>query len=117
MGVSVEDEDYTYRIDDLRKTGAKIKFLSLEPLLGPLKKLNLKNIDWVIVGGESGPYSRPMDQKWVLDIHNQCRKAKVPFFFKRWGGTNKKKTGRVLEGRTWDQMPIKRNQLRKYAAV
>lgn len=107
MGVSVESSDYTYRIDDLRLTPAKIKFLSLEPLLGPLPNLNLASIDWAIVGGESGWRARPMEEGWVVDIRNQCRKAKVPFFFKQWGGVNKKKTGRLLEGRTWDEMPIR----------
>lgn len=106
MGVSVENEEHTFRIDHLRKTKAKIKFLSLEPLLGPLRHLNLEGIDWVIVGGESGPGSRPMAQSWAVDIRNQCRKANVPFFFKQWGGFNKKKTGRSLEGRTWDEMPL-----------
>lgn len=105
MGVSVENDHYIERIDHLRQTNAKIKFLSLEPLLGPLKGLNLKNIDWVIVGGESGPKSRPMDPDWVIDIKNQCRKARVPFFFKQWGGVNKKKSGRKLQGRTWDEIP------------
>lgn len=105
MGVSVENQDYTFRIDSLRKTGAHIKFLSLEPLLGPLRWLNLKGIDWVIVGGESGPRARPMKWSWVIEIRNQCQKAGVPFFFKQWGGVNKKKTGRELEGRTWDEMP------------
>jgi protein gp37 len=105
MGVSVEMELYKQRIDSLRKTGAKVKFLSLEPLLGPIPKMNLKGIDWVIVGGESGPGARPMDQAWVLDIQAQCNKVKVPFFFKQWGGVNKKKAGRLLEGRTWDEMP------------
>lgn len=106
VGVSVENQDYTFRIDHLRETGAKIKFLSLEPLLGPLHGLNLKGIDWVIVGGESGPGARPMSLSWVVDIRNQCQAAKVPFFFKQWGGTNKRKTGRELEGRTWDEMPV-----------
>lgn len=106
MGVSVENNDYTFRIDHLRKTGAQIKFLSLEPLLGPLQNLNLDGIDWVIVGGESGPGARPMDPLWVTDIRKQCRKSRVPFFFKQWGGTNKKKAGRELEGRTWDEMPL-----------
>lgn len=106
MGVSVENQDYTFRIDHLRETGAKIKFLSLEPLLGPLHGLNLKGIDWAIVGGESGPGARPMSLSWVVDIRNQCQAAKVPFFFKQWGGTNKKKAGRELEGRTWDEMPV-----------
>lgn len=106
MGVSVENKDYTYRIADLRKTDAQVRFLSLEPLLGPLKRLNLKGIDWAIVGGESGPGARPMDPDWVLDIRDQCGKAGVPFFFKQWGGTNKKKAGRLLEGQTWDEMPL-----------
>ncbi|MBS1963097.1 MAG: phage Gp37/Gp68 family protein [Bdellovibrionales bacterium] len=105
MGVSVESKDYVDRIDDLRKTKAAVKFLSLEPLLGPLQKLNLKGIDWVIAGGESGPGARPMDPEWVRDIRDQCKKAKVAFFFKQWGGVWKKRTGRVLDGRTWDQMP------------
>lgn len=105
MGVSVENKDYTFRIDHLRNTGAKIKFLSLEPLLGPLENLNLDGIHWVIVGGESGPGARPMDPSWVTDIRKQCHKSRVPFFFKQWGGTNKKKAGRELEGRTWDEMP------------
>ncbi len=105
MGVSVETLRYTPRIDDLRQTGAMVKFLSLEPLLGPLPGLNLKGIDWVIVGGESGPGARPMDPAWVLDIRDQCLDARVPFFFKQWGGTRKKKAGRELQGRTWDEMP------------
>jgi protein gp37 len=106
MGVSVETEKYLHRIDDLRGTGAHIKFLSLEPLLGPIPNLNLEGIDWVIVGGESGPGARPMLEDWVTDIRNQCGKAEVPFFFKQWGGVNKKKAGRLLEGRTWDKMPL-----------
>jgi len=106
MGVSVEDQDYTFRIDRLRETGACVKFLSLEPLLGPLPDLNLEGIDWVIVGGESGPGARPMRKEWVIDIREQCLKARVPFFFKQWGGFNKKKAGRSLEGKTWDQMPL-----------
>ena len=105
MGVSVENETYTYRIDDLRKTGAYVKFLSLEPLLGPLGKLNLRKIDWAIVGGESGPGARPMDASWVIAIRNQCREEGVAFFFKQWGGVHKSKTGRTLEGRTWNEMP------------
>lgn len=105
MGVSVESRDYAFRIDHLRETDAHIKFLSLEPLLGPLPGLNLAGIDWVIVGGESGPGSRAMRREWVLDIRDQCLRAGVPFFFKQWGGTNKKKSGRVLENRTWDEMP------------
>jgi len=105
MGVSVETLDYTFRIDHLRETGAVVKFLSLEPLLGPLPGLHLKGIDWVIVGGESGPGARPMDPAWVLEIRDQCLDAGVPFFFKQWGGTQKKKAGRELDGRTWDEMP------------
>jgi len=105
MGVSVENREYTFRIDHLRKTGASVKFLSLEPLLGPLAKLNLKGIDWVIVGGESGPRARPMDQSWVIDIQKQCERSGVPFFFKQWGGVNRKKVGRRLGGREWNEMP------------
>lgn len=112
MGVSVENEKYTFRIDDLRKTGAKIKFLSVEPLIGPISKMNLKGINWVIVGGESGPGARPLEREWVVNIRDQCLKAKVPFFFKQWGGVQKKKTGRLLDGRTWDQMPINTNSVR-----
>lgn len=106
QGVSVENEDYLERIDDLRKTGAFVKFLSLEPLLGPLPNLNLAGIDWVIVGGESGPSARPIQEDWVTDIRNQCIERGVAFFFKQWGGVQKGKTGRILEGRTWDEMPV-----------
>lgn len=105
MGVSVENQDYTYRIDHLRYTNAKVKFLSIEPLVGPIENLDLTNINWVIVGGESGPGSRPMKEEWVITIRDECRKARVPFFFKQWGGVNKKKNGRVLKGRTWEEMP------------
>ncbi|RPI79485.1 MAG: phage Gp37/Gp68 family protein [Desulfobacteraceae bacterium] len=105
MGVTVENDDYTFRIDHLRKTEAHLKFLSIEPLIGPLSTLNLDKIDWVIVGGESGPGARPMSPEWVIDIRNQCKRTKTPFFFKQWGGVQKKKAGRELEGRTWDQMP------------
>jgi protein gp37 len=111
MGVSVESAPYKARIDLLRKSKAHIRFLSLEPLIGPLGKLNLKGIHWAIVGGESGPGARPMQEEWVLEIRDQCRRAKVPFFFKQWGGVNKKKTGRVLNGRTWDEMPVDRQKL------
>ena len=111
MGVSVENQSYTFRIDHLRRTGAMVKFLSLEPLLGPLPALNLEGIDWVIVGGESGPGARPMDPAWVLEIRDQCLDAGVPFFFKQWGGTRKKKAGRELEGRTWDEMPASASAL------
>ena len=105
MGVSVETQRYAFRIDCLRRTGAHVKFLSLEPLLGPLPHLDLRDINWVIVGGESGPGARPMDPAWVLEIRDQCQQAKVPFFFKQWGGIHKKQAGRLLEGRTWDEMP------------
>jgi protein gp37 len=105
MGVSVENAGYVNRIDDLRETGAHVKFLSLEPLLGPLHQLNLRGIDWAIVGGESGPGARPVDPAWVTDLRDQCVRAGVAFFFKQWGGVQKKKTGRELEGRTWDEMP------------
>ncbi len=105
MGVTVENADYAHRIDDLRATAAHLKFLSLEPLLGPIRWLALKNISWVIVGGESGPGARPMAEEWVLDIRDQCREAGVAFYFKQWGGVFKKRNGRLLEGRTWDAMP------------
>jgi protein gp37 len=105
MGVTVESADYTHRIEHLRRSGAHVKFLSLEPLLGPLPDLDLSGIDWAIVGGESGPGARPIDEAWVKDIHRKCRKADVPFFFKQWGGVMKKRAGRELDGRTWDEMP------------
>jgi len=105
VGVTVENNDYTKRIDCLRNVPAIVRFLSLEPLLGPLPRLNLTNIDWVIVGGESGPGARPMEKDWVLDIQHQCKSAKVPFFFKQWGGFNKKKAGRLLNGREHSEMP------------
>lgn len=105
MGVSVENADYLPRIERLCATPAHVKFLSLEPLLGPLPALNLAGIDWVIVGGESGPGARPMDRAWVVDIRDQCLVAGVAFFFKQWGGVNKKRTGRLLDGKTWDEMP------------
>ncbi|HXJ37670.1 MAG TPA: phage Gp37/Gp68 family protein [Bryobacteraceae bacterium] len=105
MGVSVENKDYLWRIDHLRRTKAHIRFLSIEPLLGPLGKINLRGIDWVIVGGESGPGARGMDGEWVTDIKDQCVKAGVAFFFKQWGGVQKKRHGREFEGRTWDEMP------------
>jgi protein gp37 len=105
MGVSVESESYLYRIDHLRKTAAQVKFLSLEPLLGPLSQMNLQRINLAIVGGESGPGARPVDPTWVTDIRDQCLRSRVAFFFKQWGGVQKKKTGRLLEGRTWDELP------------
>lgn len=106
MGVSVESQQYVSRIDHLRRTGAKTKFLSLEPLLGPLEGLDLSGIDWAIVGGESGFGARPMLLNWVTNIRQQCHDADVAFFFKQWGGVQKKKAGRILEGRTWDEMPV-----------
>ena len=111
MGVSVESEKYLSRIDDLRKTAAHVKFLSLEPLLGPLPKMDLRGIDWAIVGGESGPHSRAMEPGWVGGIRDQCLEAGVAFFFKQWGGVQKKRTGRTLEGRTWDEMPVEPAEL------
>jgi protein gp37 len=106
MGVSVESAQYIPRIHHLRATGAAVKFLSLEPLLGRLEGLPLVGIDWVIVGGESGPRARPMQPDWAIEIRDHCRRSEVPFFFKQWGGSNKKKTGRLLDGRTWDEMPL-----------
>ncbi len=106
MGVSVEDERVKSRIDDLRNTNAKIKFLSCEPLIGTLKNMDLRNINWVIVGGESGRKARPMHEFWVWDIKEQCRNQEVAFFFKQWGGVNKKKAGRELAGMTYDEMPV-----------
>lgn len=105
MGVSIEDERVLERVSLLKKTKAKVKFLSCEPLIGPLGKLDVRGIDWVIVGGESGAGSRPMNEEWVTQIQAKCVKAQVPFFFKQWGGFNKKKAGRELQGRTWDEMP------------
>jgi protein gp37 len=105
MGVSVERADYAFRIDDLRRVGARVRFLSLEPLLGPLSDLDLRGIHWMIVGGESGPGARPMAEEWATDIRDQCVAGGVPFFFKQWGGVIKSKRGRTLDGRTWDQVP------------
>jgi protein gp37 len=110
MGVTVEAADYVDRIDNLRSTGAKTKFLSIEPLLSALPELSLLGVDWVIVGGESGPGARPMDPEWVRQIRDNCKLAKIPFFFKQWGGVNRKKSGRLLDGRYWDEMPHKRNE-------
>ena len=111
MGVTVENHKVINRIEYLKETGAFVKFLSCEPLLGPLHDLDLFNIDWVIVGGESGRRPRPMDEKWVIDIKNQCEEQKVKFFFKQWGGSNKKKSGRILNGRTYNDMPTLQNNL------
>jgi protein gp37 len=105
MGVSVEDARVVHRIDFLRQTNAQVKFLSCEPLIGPIQNMNLENINWVIVGGESGKKARPVKEWWVWDIRQQCQEAGVSFFFKQWGGTNKKKSGRLLGGRTYDEMP------------
>ena len=105
MGVSVENKDYEFRIGHLRRVGAIVKFLSLEPLLGPLDHLDFNGIDWVIVGGESGPGARPISPDWVRSIRDKCVHKGVAFHFKQWGGLNKKKTGRMLDGRTWDQFP------------
>ena len=110
MGVSVENQEVLDRIDYLKQTNAKTKFLSLEPLLGPLPNLDLSGIDWVIVGGQSGPGSKPVEKSWVEDIQRQCKKQNVAFFFKQWGGKNKKKAGRLLNGRTYDEMPVIFNQ-------
>jgi len=109
MGVSVENEKVVNRIDLLKKTSAAIKFLSCEPLLGRLKNMNLFGIDWVIVGGESGRKPRVMEKQWVVDIKDQCQQQNVPFFFKQWGGTNKKKSGRMLEGKFYNEMPPVKN--------
>ncbi|MFN4293627.1 MAG: DUF5131 family protein [Thermoflexales bacterium] len=107
MGVSVESAQYTYRIHHLKGTAAAVKFISCEPLLGPLPDLPLDGIDWVIVGGESGPGARPMQAQWVRQIRDQCLAHEVAFFFKQWGGTRKGRTGRVLDGRTWDALPLR----------
>jgi protein gp37 len=105
MGVSVESERYLYRIERLRATNAAIKFVSFEPLIAPINKVNLNGMNWVIVGGESGPGARPMDYEWVVSIRDKCISEGTPFLFKQWGGVFKKKTGRILDGRTWDEMP------------
>lgn len=105
MGVSVEDHRYKWRIDYLRRVPAAVRFLSIEPLVGPVDVLDLTGIDWVIVGGESGPGARPMNPDWVRDVQRQCAQRRIPFFFKQWGGVNKKATGRLLDGRTWDEFP------------
>jgi protein gp37 len=113
MGVSVEDERVLLRIDDLRRVPAHVRFLSCEPLIGPLDEMSLDRIDWVIVGGESGPGARPMERSWVESIRRQCRLAAVPFFFKQWGGVRKCTTGRELNGRTYDEMPETRKPREK----
>jgi len=105
MGVTIENNDYVGRADELRAVNPFVRFLSLEPLLGPLPDLAIDGIDWVIVGGESGPGARLMKEEWVIEIKYLCKNAAVPFFFKQWGGVNKKKTGRLLQGKTWDKYP------------
>jgi len=105
MGVSVEDEHVLHRVEDLRGTPALVRFLSCEPLIGPLSGMTLDGIHWVIVGGESGPRSRPMERDWVLEIRDHCKKSKVPFFFKQWGGVRKDLTGRELDGQEYDEFP------------
>jgi len=104
-GVSIENQDYTFRLDDLREVDAAVRFVSFEPLIGPITEVDLTGIDWVIVGGESGPGARPMKREWVLGLKDACESVGVPFFFKQWGGTNKKKAGRELLGKTWDGVP------------
>ena len=106
MGVSIENSEVIARLEQLRRCHAANKFLSLEPLLGPLPELDLRGVNWVIVGGESGPKSRRMEPEWVIEIRDICAASKVPFFFKQWGGVQKKATGRVLDGRTWDACPV-----------
>ena len=105
MGVTVENSNYTFRIEHLRQTKANVKFISIEPLLGPISDIDLDGIDWTIVGGESGPGARPMRPEWAVDIRDQCVAKNVPFFFKQWGGINKKAAGRTLGNRTWDERP------------
>ena len=106
MGVSVEDSRVTHRLDLLRKTNAQTKFLSCEPLIGPFESMNLESINWIIVGGESGRKARPIKEFWVWDIKQQCQEQGIAFFFKQWGGVNKKKSGRLLGNRTYDEMPL-----------
>jgi protein gp37 len=106
MGVSIENDRYTFRVRDLLTVGAAVRFLSVEPLLGPVPSLDLKGIDWVIVGGESGPNARPVEPDWVRQIRDACKSFGVPFFFKQWGGRTPKAGGRLLDGRTWDELPV-----------
>ncbi|MBZ0214114.1 MAG: phage Gp37/Gp68 family protein [Nitrospirae bacterium] len=107
MGVSVEDDRVKSRIDDLRATPAIVRFLSCEPLIGPLEDLDLAGIHWLIAGGESGPRARPMHAEWVRSLRDQCQRADVPFFFKQWGGVQKHLTGRELDGRVFDEFPVR----------
>lgn len=108
MGTSIESDRYAWRADRLRRVPAAVRFLSLEPLLSPLPSLDLEDIDWVIVGGESGAHHRPIDEDWIIDIHERCRTSEVPFFFKQWGGRTPKAGGRELHGETWSEMPAER---------
>lgn len=108
MGTSVESAVYYWRVDELRSIEAAVRFLSVEPLLGPVDEIPLDGIDWVIAGGESGPRCRPMQESWVSTLRDRCQEFDVAFFFKQWGGVNKKRTGRMLQGRTWDGMPNER---------
>jgi protein gp37 len=108
VGVTVENSDFLYRIDHLRMVDAAVRFLSLEPLLGPIPKIDLSGLDWVIVGGESGPGARPMEVEWVRGVQRQCKEANVPFFFKQWGGSKKKRAGRLLDGTLYSAMPAPR---------
>ena len=117
MGVSVESQKYVHRIDDLRSVPSAVRFLSVEPLISKVNKMNLKGIDWVIVGGESGPKARKLEQEWVIHIKDICEKYSVPFFFKQWGGTRKHKNGRNLLGKTWDNMPTPKNPRRRRAVL
>jgi protein gp37 len=117
MGVTVESEKEVARISKLQKVPAAVKFLSMEPLLGPISEFPCDGIDWIIVGGESGPRARPIEQRWVLEIRNQCIKNDIRFFFKQWGGTNKKKNGRLLDGKYWDQYPPQRDMLLQPALI
>ena len=105
MGVSVEDKLTAFRIEDLQKTSAKVKFISFEPLLAPIGLVDLTNINWVIVGGESGPGVRKIEREWVVELRDQCFKQNIAFHFKQWGGSNKKKNGRILDDKTWDEFP------------
>ena len=104
-GVSVEDDKATARIRHLQEAPLSTRFLSIEPLLGPVGDIDIKGVSWVIVGGESGPNARPMKREWAIEVRDLCKREGVPFFFKQWGGVFKKKTGRTLDGRTWDEMP------------
>lgn len=105
MGVTIESGKYLYRAENLKKTPAAVKFLSIEPMIGPVNNINLNGIDWVITGGESGPGARAINEEWVLAVRDECVSSSTPFFFKQWGGRNKKKAGRILQGKTWEQFP------------